>query len=113
MALIRCLNHAPTESFNHSFVNTLPYEESHCCSKSGCTAKPVIWLNPEEVRRYEDGTRTFQSSDFDSYKTQDVQVSTYTVNYVWQFLTALGKRFSSQKERTQYAPQPVSQKVFN
>lgn len=109
MALICCLNHPPTESFNNSFVNPLPYEEDHCCSKNGCNATPVIWLNPEEVRCHENGTRSFQCGDFDTFKTQDSQVSFYTVNPVWQFLVGLRKQSSSKKQASQFIPR----RVFN
>lgn len=62
MAILKCLAHAPTERHRQDYVRP-----SHdlSCSITGCTHPAVIWLNPEEVKDYERGSRVFwESSSF-------------------------------------------------
>ncbi len=107
MAKVLCLTHAPVENFDRNYVNTLPYEEDHCCEVARCAGKPVIWLNPEEVRAHERGTRLFQNNKFDNFKTQDTQVKLYTVNPISAFVRMLKKQFAPQTQKAILKAKPA------
>lgn len=70
MAIAKCLkDHAPIDAHQQDYVRPtydLP------CEIAGCSHPAVIWLNPEEVKDYERGSRVFwESSSFATMKAGD------------------------------------------
>lgn len=57
MAVTRCLEgHTTVQDSYRNYVR--PFQEL-TCEVAGCNHPAVIWLDPEEAREYEWGTRTF------------------------------------------------------
>jgi hypothetical protein len=61
MAIARCLTeHAPKEGHDRSYARPLKHRT---CSVAGCERPAVLWLNPEEAKEHERGTRIFWEPD--------------------------------------------------
>lgn len=67
MAIRKCHYHRPKSSHYRTYAQPLAYLELQC-DMEGCTQPVSIWLNPEEVRDYERGSRLFYDDRFDVLK---------------------------------------------
>ena len=70
MAYCSCFQHRPDGPHYRTYAQPPAWLELPC-SVEGCTQKVSIWLNPEEVRDYERGSRLFYDADFNAFRVDD------------------------------------------
>lgn len=74
MAIVSCLHHRPAEPHYYTYARLLAYLELPC-TEGGCAERVIIWLNPEEVKDYERGTRLFYDADFNAIRVESSGLS--------------------------------------
>ena len=69
MARFNCLHHRPTHPHYRSYARPLAYLEQPCTEPtSTCRGRALVWLNPEEVKDYERGSRLFYDADLNALR---------------------------------------------
>lgn len=93
MALARCLKtHTPRDASCQRYIRPLQLLK---CEVANCEHSAVIWLDPEEVREYEWGTRTFwEPSTFATMRAGDLGVEMLPWS-PWAAFRPLVKRWGS------------------
>lgn len=74
MAIFQCLHHRPTERHYRSYARPLAYLEQPC-TEPGCTGRVVVWLDPEEVKDFERGSRLFHDAEYNALGVDDRDLS--------------------------------------
>ncbi len=67
MAMFTCLRHRPKGPHYRSYARPLAWLEPPCRGE-GCTQVVLVWLDPEEVRDYERGSRLFYDADYNTLR---------------------------------------------
>ena len=70
MATFMCLHHRPEEPHYRAYARPLAHLELPCGAEA-CTHHARVWLDPEEARDYERGSRLFCDADFNMFRVDD------------------------------------------
>ena len=107
MAFCRCHHHRPEGPHHLTYTQPLTYLEL-LCSEAGCTQPASIWLNPEEVKDYERGSRLFYNETYDVFKVDSRGLNTIGPN----LLRWLRISFQPQRKAQNIKPGSKTQKKF-
>ena len=84
MAYCSCFQHRPDSPHYRTYAQPSTWLELPC-SVGGCTQKVSIWLNPEEVKDYERGSRLFHDANFNAFRVDDRGLNTTRLDLLRYF----------------------------